>query len=123
MTRDRLWWGLWTVYAAAWTAALLSTVPLAAKGTLIPQEYFFSTGKALHVSAYTVFALLTSRLPLTAVNRRWMLLVVVLHGPLTEFLQQFTGRTASVMDVGFDWIGVGLGVGLSWSRWKKPLAA
>jgi len=123
MSSGRLWWGLWLVYATAWTAALLSTLPLAAKGTVIPQEYFFCTGKALHVSAYAVFALLTSRLSLTAVNRRWMLLLVVLHGPLTEFLQQFTGRTPSVMDVGLDWLGVALGVGLSWSRWKKPLAA
>jgi len=123
MTRGRFWWALWCLYAIAWTTALLATFPLKAKDTIIPGEYFFSTGKAIHVSAYAVFALLTSRMPLTAAGRRLMLQFVILHAPLTEFLQQFTGRTPALMDVGFDLLGVGLGVVFSWSRWKGPLAA
>ena len=83
------------------------------KGNLGP-GYFFSAGKALHLTAYAVFALLTSRLPS---RRRIFILIVVLHAPLTEFLQQFTGRTASLWDVGLDWLGVTLGVILSWRRW------
>jgi len=121
--RGRIWWALWCLYAIAWTTALLATFPLAAKDTIVPSEYCFETGKVLHVSAYAVFALLTSRLPLSVAGLRLMLLFVVLHGPLTEFLQQFTGRTASLMDVGFDLLGVGLGVVCSWPRWKGPPAA
>src|SRR5262249_7707292 len=121
MTRGgRFWWALWIVYAIAWTTALLSTVPLAAKGTIVPSEYFFETGKTIHVGAYAVFTLLTSRLPLSPSGRRLLLLVVVLHAPLTEFLQQFTGRDGSLRDVALDLLGVLLGVLLSWSRWKQP---
>ena len=105
--RDRLWWALWWGYAVAWSAALLTTFPLLARDTIVPAEFAFGAGKVLHVMAYAAFALLTSRLPTW---RRTFLLVVVLHGPLTEFLQQFTGRSGLLWDVGLDWLGVTLGV-------------
>ena len=109
-----IWWTLWVLYAIAWTVALLCTFPIAIRDSVVPEEYGFSTGKALHVAAYAFFAILTSLLP---TRRRTMLLVVILHAPTTELLQLFTGRTGSPIDVGLDWIGVALGIGMTWRRW------
>ena len=112
----RLWWALWLLYAAAWSAALLTTLPIKIRDAVVPEEHYFSASKLLHVFAFAAFAFLTSRLPSW---RRTMLAVVILHGPRTEFLQQFTERTPSLMDVGFDWIGVALGVVVTWPRWRR----
>lgn len=114
--RARLWRVLWLLYAAAWSAALLTTFPIEARDAIVAEEYGFSAGKLLHVVAYAVFTVLTSRLPCW---RRTMLGVVILHGPLTEFLQQFVDRSASLMDVGLDWLGVVLGVLGAWTRWRR----
>jgi VanZ family protein len=116
MTNERqgLWWTLWALYASAWTVALVSTFPIKVRNAVTPEEYWFSLGKTLHVTAYAVFTILSSRLS----ARRWLLLVVILHGPLTEFLQQFTERTPEVTDVLLDWLGVSLGVALSWRKWR-----
>jgi VanZ family protein len=114
--RARLWWRLWLLYAAAWSAALLTTFPLEAREAIVPEEYGFSAGKLLHVTAYAGFTFLTSRLPCW---RRTMLAAVILHGPLTEFLQQFVDRSASLTDVGLDWLGVMLGLLSAWTSWRR----
>ena len=64
-----------------------------------------------------VFAMLSSRLA----SRRLLLAVVLVHAPLSEFLQQFTGRTPQLTDVGLDWLGVTLGVMLTWKKWRTAL--
>ncbi len=114
MTRAaRIWWVLWLGYAALWTFALLTPRAVDVRDAVIPEEFGFTAGKALHVAAYAVFAVLSSRLP-----PRWLLLgVVVLHAPASEFLQQFTGRTASWEDALIDLVGMALGVAVTWKSW------
>jgi VanZ family protein len=111
----RVWWGVWLLYVALWSASLLTPQPITVRNAMIPEDYHFVVTKALHVGAYAVFAALTAFLPSW---RRVMLAIVVLHGPLTEYVQQFVGRTGQVIDVGFDWLGVALGVLITWSRWR-----
>jgi hypothetical protein len=85
------------------------------RDAVIPEDFAYLASKSVHVLAYALFAILTSRLP----ARRWLLLLVILHGPLTEFLQQFTDRTPQLTDVGLDWLGVGLGVLVTWRNWRS----
>src|SRR5262249_44866867 len=49
--------------------------------------------------------------------RRWIIVALVIHGGLTEFLQQFVHRGASWRDVGLDSLGIGIGAILTWKRW------
>jgi len=65
-----------------------------------------------------VFAGLTSFLPVSIRWRRIMLLVVILHAPASEFIQQFVERTGQLSDVGLDLIGITLGVLTTWKRWR-----
>jgi VanZ family protein len=113
---QRLWWGVWLLYVASWSAALLTTRPIEIRDALFEEEYHYVASKTLHVAAYAIFAVLTSLLPS---RRRTMLVLVVLHGPLTEFLQLFVERTGRLTDVGFDWCGVALGVLVTWPRWRS----
>lgn len=114
----RVWWTLWVLYVVAWTTALLAVFPVQARNAVLREDYWFSSSKALHVTGYAVLVLLTSRLP-GLTTRRLLLAFAVLHAPLTEVLQEFTGRTCSLMDVGFDLVGVTLGVLLTWRRWAR----
>lgn len=115
----RCWWALWYGFALAWTAGLLTVYPLAARDAVFSEETGFSVGKTLHVTAYFLFSMLTSRLPLEPRQRRYFLLAIYLHAPLTEYLQQFVGRTTSLADVGLDWAGITLGVLLTWKQWRN----
>jgi VanZ family protein len=112
----RVWWGVWLLYVASWSAALLTSHPVEIRDAILAEDYRYLASKTLHVTAYAVFAILTSLLPSW---RRTTLAVVVLHAPLTEFLQQFVGRTGQLTDVGLDWFGVALGVLITWPRWRS----
>src|SRR5436190_21340341 len=111
------WWTLWLVYAGAWTTALLTMFPIVVRDAVLPQEFRFPAAKTLHFVAYAVFAGLTSFMPVTVPRRRWLLLIVVLHAPTSEFLQQFVDRTPALADVGIDLAGITLGVLLTCKRW------
>src|SRR5262245_20837187 len=113
-----LLWALWLLYAAAWTAALLTTFPIEARNAVLTEEYHFPAGKTLHVVGYAVFAALTAFLPVRLPWQRGLLVLVLLHAALSEFLQQFVGRTPELTDVGLDLIGISLGVLLTWKRWR-----
>src|SRR5262249_24336971 len=56
-------------------------------------------------------------LPASPALRRWIIVGLVLHGGLTEFIQQFVHRGASWRDVDLDSLGIGIGVILTWKRW------
>jgi hypothetical protein len=116
-------WLLWLGYAAAWTTALLMPVPqvdlLTEEGAGIDLQYLFS--KCVHVSAYAVFAGLSAWLRVPARYRAPLLFVVMVHAPATELLQNLTShRTGCLEDVGFDHLGVAIGLLLTWRWWTAP---
>jgi len=110
----------WLVLFCAWTAALLRPIPPDAVQAVGGDDYSFWLGKTLHVGVYAFLAVLASRLPLSLRWRRLAVLVLLLHGGLTEFLQLFVQRGASFRDVGLDTLGTLAGVLVTWKRWFPP---
>jgi VanZ family protein len=108
---------IWSAVLLGWTVSLLRPIPPAAVAVVGGPERSFWFAKCLHVSVYVLLAVGASFLPGSVKIRRWLLLVLVLHGGLTEFLQQFVHRGASWRDVGLDTLGVAIGVALTWKRW------
>ena len=107
----------------AWTIALLSPVPQAAKEVLGGERAAFWFGKCLHVGTYAFLTIMGGTLRL---SRRWrfvLLGLLSLHAFATEFFQQFVGRGASCRDVGLDHIGILLGIAVSWKWWRQLFAA
>jgi VanZ family protein len=117
--RPGVWvrWLVWLVYVAAWTQALLT--PIRLDKVQASPELLFVLAKCLHVTAYAVLAILSGwlRVPWPF---RWLLLAgLAAHGMATEFGQQFVAtRHPSVRDVGLDWLGLAIGIGLSWKWWR-----
>jgi VanZ family protein len=104
-------------FLTAWTVALLSPVPHESAQRVLGgpwQEFLF--GKGLHITAYAFLAVLGGTLPFRGWRWTWVLVGLVAHGGVTEFFQQFTGRTARLEDVGLDAIGAAIGglVVLGW---------
>jgi len=60
-------------------------------------------------------------------GRKWWWIVpgLIVHGGVTEFFQQFVGRTARVEDLGLDTIGIFIGtlVVLGWRRLRRNRSA
>src|SRR5208337_1845642 len=112
-------WRLWWTFVVLWTVALLMPLPrLKEKG---PEwdDAIFTFSKSVHIGAYAFFAGLSAWLHVPA-RHRWLLLVFMgLHGAGTEFLQWLlpTGRNGCLRDVGLDYIGILLGVALTWKWW------
>ena len=115
-------WVIWGVYVIAWTTALLTTQPVKWERLALPNWAGYPTAKGLHVSAYALMTILTGWL--RAPGRwRWLLLVLVsCHGMGTEFCQQFVPeRHPAWQDVGWDHLGILLGLALSWRWWWRPV--
>jgi hypothetical protein len=114
-------WLLWLGYAAAWTTSLLMPVPqvnLSVEGVGIDLHYLFAKG--VHVSAYAVFTGLSGWLRVPARYRVPLLFVVMAHATATELLQTLTShRTGCLEDVGFDHLGVAVGLLLTWRWWTS----
>ena len=108
---------VWTAVFACWTVSLLRPIPPGAVEAVGGPEPSFWFAKSLHVSVYAAFALSAAFLPGSLALRRWIPVALVLHGGLTEYLQQFVHRGASWRDVGLDTLGVAIGVILTWKRW------
>jgi VanZ family protein len=112
---------VWTLFATAWSIALLVPIPIHPGPGLRTPEVLFTVAKATHVSAYALFAILTLWLPLRG-GLRWGLVgLLPCHGAVTEFLQwsfPSLGRTGSVRDVIIDVVGISLGLGL-WFWWHR----
>jgi VanZ family protein len=87
----------------------------------------FLAAKSLHMTGYAALAVLAAA-GWPARRRWWMVLLVVVHGPLSELAQHLgnlwfdTKRSGCVRDVIVDWVGVaaGLGVWLGWRRVRRP---
>jgi len=109
MTLPRpLHFALFATLLIAWTAALLSPVPAGATEAL-GEDGSFAVGKSLHVSVYAAIMVLGGTLKPMWTREGWLAAVLVTHGALTEYFQQFVGRYMSVRDVLIDALGVFLG--------------
>jgi len=117
-------WTVWLLFAAAWTTALLMPVPVKPDTGLGSPAVLYGFSKAVHLSAYALFAILTAWLPVRG-TARWLLLAFLpVHAAGTEFLQWLLpmGRTGCVVDVGLDVLGIGMGMGLNW-MWRQQREA
>ena len=112
-------WLIWGVYVVTWTYYLLTPNPPLRDMFLEPTSRYL-IAKTVHVGAYAVLTILCSWLPVRG-RWRWLLVAFVsLHGMATEYLQQFFERGSSWRDVGFDHLGLALGLVISWRWWRRP---
>ncbi|MGH7225402.1 MAG: hypothetical protein ACRELF_19455, partial [Gemmataceae bacterium] len=63
----------WLLCLGLWTAALLTTYPVAVNNAVTPEPMRFPVAKLLHVSAYAFLTLFITWLPLR--RERWLLLL------------------------------------------------
>jgi VanZ family protein len=116
-------WRIWLAYLAAWTAALLLPVSVGSfpVGGDLQIDLKFLFGKTLHVLAYAVLAGLSGWLRVPY-RYRWLLLFFVMaHGTVTELLQRLVpNRTGELADVGFDHLGVAIGLIATRRWWSEP---
>jgi VanZ family protein len=120
VTRWR-WW-LWGGYVTTWTVALVMPVPPHPFPAAGDQEATlkFVVAKALHVGAYVVMTLLTAWLRAPAANRGLLMFLLMAHGTATELIQaNLSYREGTLRDVGFDHLGVLIGLILSWRWWTQ----
>jgi VanZ family protein len=97
--------------------ALLTLFPVALSRQL-PEGLRFPTAKVAHVSAYTFLTVLTVWLPVRG-RARWLCVAFLsLHSFVTEYLQTFVGRGGELRDVGWDHLGIVLGLAIGWRRWR-----
>jgi VanZ family protein len=113
-------WLMWSVFVVVWTAALLTTEPVHVAHAVLAPSFIFPTAKLLHVSSYSLLAILSGWL-FVPFPWRWLMLVFMsLHAFGTEFLQQFVPeRGPSLWDVGIDHVGIAIGLVLSCKWWLK----
>ncbi len=103
---------LWGGLLITWTWMLLMPIPDSAKRLSGP-DLMFWFGKGLHVTAYAVLSVLTWLLPVRESLRWLMIFLLIGHGGITEFFQQFVGRGSSWLDWGRDVAGIFLGTVLA----------
>jgi VanZ family protein len=115
-------WLIWGVYVAAWTTALLMPVPHGQwKVEGVPIDFRYLVAKTIHVTAYALLAGLSGWLRVPVRYRVLLLFCIMAHGTLTELLQRLTqDRDGSLYDVGFDHLGIALGLLLTWKWWTEP---
>jgi VanZ family protein len=115
---DVLRWLLWVVCLVIWTILLLTSAPAHFAREHVNPYTNLPISKFLHIGAYAFLAALAGTLNL---RHRWILLVVLaLHGVMTEVLQTFVpDRSGSLRDVLIDHVGIALGVLISWAWWRS----
>jgi VanZ family protein len=118
--RHKLRWFIWFIYTAAWTTALLTPHPVYVANAVLPKEHKVYAFKSLHIAGYAVLTILTGLLKVP-LSWRWLLVCFLsVHAFGTEFFQQFVPeRYSSWTDVGWDHIGIVLGLIVSWRWWTK----
>jgi VanZ family protein len=117
-------WLVWIAFVIIWTRGLLLPSPQNYVSYEPVLEYSFEISKALHVSAYALFAILSGWLQV-APRRRWVLLLLMsAHAFATEFAQIYVkDRHPSFRDVGLDHIGIAIGLLISWNWWRPSSKA
>lgn len=108
-----------TAFGAAlvlWTVALLSPVPHESAEKVLGGSFgVFLFAKSLHVGTYAGLTVLGGTVAMFGRKWVWVLPGLIAHGALTEFFQQFTGRTARIEDVGLDTLGIAIGASIVWA--------
>jgi hypothetical protein len=119
------WW-IWGIYLTAWSVALLVPVP---QHPWIVGEFHVDRkvlfAKAVHLSAYTVLAILTGWLRAPVRLRFLLMFLLMVHGTVTEVLQytlEFIGRHGELLDVALDNAGIAVGTLIAWRWWTAPPA-
>jgi hypothetical protein len=123
--RQRVIWLLWMLAVGLWTTALLTTFPVQVKDAVFPPEAGYGAAKTLHVSAYAFLAGTAAWLLPGTRFRVMPVLFLSFHAFATEFLQTLTeSRHGCLTDVGFNHVGIALGVLLTAWKWQpyKPEA-
>ena len=118
-------WLIWMSVVIAWTVALEVPVPDPGEGPagefIVTNKYIL--GKSLHVATYGLLAVLSARVPLPGRYRWLMVFFLMGHAWGTEMLQKalepWCHRGGSLDDVGYDILGIVLGVGATWKSWMK----
>jgi hypothetical protein len=113
---------LCALYALSWSVALIVPLPIKPPDpSWIPSFWTFS--KTVHVTAYALFAALCGWMLVPRRYRGLLMVFLVGHGMLTEYVQYLTndlfGRTGQWSDVGLDVIGIVLGVAVTWKWWSS----
>lgn len=114
---------IWLVYTLLWTIGLVlpgSATEIEPLDKLLT-GYRFAAAKSLHVCAYAVMTMLSARLPVPA-RFRWMLVFFLMaHATVTELLQEkfIPMRSGELDDVGFDQLGITVGILITWKRWVR----
>jgi hypothetical protein len=117
---------VFVAFLTAWTIALLSPVPHQSAERVLGSPFsVFMFGKGLHIAAYAFLTVLGGTVRLFGGRWWWIVPGLIAHGGLTEFFQQFVGRTARIEDLGLDTIGIVLGalVVLGWRGLKRNRSA
>ena len=113
-------WTVWLVYAVAWTVALLTPEPVQVADAVFGEHRAFLAAKVLHVGAYALFTILSSRLHERRPFRWLVPAFLALHALGTEFFQGFVPlRSPAWRDVGLDYLGILLGLLLGWKWWRE----
>lgn len=111
-------WLMWSVYGLAWTTVLLTPQPVHVAEAVLSSSIEFFTAKCLHIGAYAGLTMLTGWLQVVPRYRWLLLLFVSAHAFGTEFLQGFVPeRYPSLRDIGFDHLGIVVGLALTWRWW------
>jgi VanZ family protein len=113
-------WSLFGLTLAVWTGVLLSPkAPLAVAVVVHDSTAKFWVAKTAHVCGYAVLSILVGCLPVGRRQRIGWWLFLVVHGGLTEYLQQFVpGRYPALRDVVLDTVGIMLGLAALWA-WRR----
>src|SRR5262245_38181257 len=115
----RAWrWPIWSVALAGWTVLLLIPSPVP---SLPPNFPWHAVAKVVHVTANAVLVILAGWLGVRARLRCIRIFVIMAQGAVTEMLQTLPAlhRDGNVYDVGWDHLGVFLGLLVSWKWWIK----
>ena len=111
---------IWSIYTAAWTAALLTPQPVNVAEALLSEDTVPYASKTLHVAAYALLAVLSGWLRAPLSWRRLLVGFLSAHALGTEFFQRYVpNRYPSWADVGWDHIGIVWGLLLSWPWWTE----
>ena len=117
-------WLVWLLCLGLWTLALLTSYPVQVKDAVLSPEAGYHASKLLHVCAYALLTGFAAWLVPGGLPRFLPILFLSLHAFATEYLQQFVAlRTGSLTDVGFNHVGITLGLIVTWWKWRQVISA